>query len=310
MSLPDDKLDLDIAEVDWSEHRDVLLQLRGTVFIEEQQVPREIEWDGRDEESAHVLVRAGDLPVGCGRLLPEGKIGRMAVLKEYRGRGIGAHLLREMLEAARCRSLTRVFLHAQSHALDFYARAGFVPEGEEFDEAGIPHRAMSLWLDYAGYDRFLSAVSYPHPFSQLALNLAETTDRQFRLFSPALDHAVFDSQHWVDALSGLARRSRASEVRLLVTDTRGLVKRGHRLVTLARRLPSSIAIRRITDYPDLADETYALRDHNGVVFKPAEAERLGFYEPGSRSSARKFLDRFDLLWERARSDPELRVLGI
>ena len=307
MSTPED---LEICEVNWSDQRDVLRDLRGTVFVQEQQVPREIEWDGRDEESTHVLVKKGGVPIGCGRLLPEGKIGRMAVLPEHRGKGIGAALLGQMLAAARRRGLGRVFLHAQSHALDFYATAGFLAEGPEFEEAGIPHRSMAMILDYTGYDDFLNGLGYPHPFASLAVQLAATADRHLRVFSPALDHEVFDGTAMFSALAGVARRSRLSEVRILVTDTRPLVKRGHRLVTLARRLPTSVMVRQIQDYPDLAAETYVLRDDDGILYAPADAEREGFYEPGSRASTRKFIDRFDLLWERARPDPELRILGI
>jgi len=86
------------------------------------------------------------MPIGCGRLLRDGHIGRMAVLRECRGRGVGAALLALLVALARERGNDRAILNAQTHALPFYARFGFMPEGLEFTEAGIPHRTMTLTL--------------------------------------------------------------------------------------------------------------------------------------------------------------------
>jgi predicted GNAT family N-acyltransferase len=140
-------LPFSVKPVAWSVARDDLRRVRYAVFVEEQRVPEELEWDDLDEVAWHVLaVSSAGEPIGTGRLLPEGRIGRMAVAREWRGRGVGATLLQALIEHARATGLHRVHLHAQTHALHFYARSGFVVEGEEFDEAGIPHRAMTLTL--------------------------------------------------------------------------------------------------------------------------------------------------------------------
>ncbi|HLW74549.1 MAG TPA: GNAT family N-acetyltransferase [Gammaproteobacteria bacterium] len=136
-----------VRKADWELDREALRGLRRTVFIVEQRVPEDEEWDDLDPACLHTLAldRAG-IPIGTGRLTPDGKIGRMAVLKEWRGTGVGSALLAFLVEDARRRGIKDCRLNAQSHALTFYARHGFEPYGEEFMEAGIPHRAMHMRL--------------------------------------------------------------------------------------------------------------------------------------------------------------------
>ncbi|MDD5249473.1 MAG: GNAT family N-acetyltransferase [Rhodocyclaceae bacterium] len=121
--------------------------MREAVFVREQKVPIELEWDEFDAGSRHVLARdpSGD-PIGTGRLLPDGHVGRMAVLPAWRGKGVGRALLEALLDAARERQMPLLALHAQTAAADFYTRFGFKPEGEPFMEAGIPHIVMTLRL--------------------------------------------------------------------------------------------------------------------------------------------------------------------
>ena len=119
--------------------------IRRTVFIEEQQVPAAIEMDEDDAHAFHVIAFDDDRPVGCGRMVPHGdqvKIGRMAVLRERRGEGIGRQILEYLMESARLQGFHKAVLHAQLHAEGFYLKNGYVPEGEIFEEAGIAHRAM------------------------------------------------------------------------------------------------------------------------------------------------------------------------
>ncbi len=129
--------------VDWREASGTLSAIRTTVFVGEQGVPPEIEIDGRDPGCAHVVAESDSGgAVGTGRLMPEGRIGRMAVLAAWRGRGVGAAMLEALVAEARRRGFRETYLHAQAHAKDFYARHGFVVEGEEYLEAGIPHVLM------------------------------------------------------------------------------------------------------------------------------------------------------------------------
>lgn len=133
--------------VDWLAAAAALRAVRKTVFVDEQRVPEELEWDGIDEQCLHVLaVSATGEAIGTGRLLPDGHIGRMAVLQGWRGNGVGSALLAALIDAARERRHSVVELSAQTHAIGFYRRHGFAEVGAEYLEAGIPHRKMRLSL--------------------------------------------------------------------------------------------------------------------------------------------------------------------
>ena len=139
--------DFSIHETDWAHDAADLSAVRRVVFIDEQNVPEALEWDEYDAVSTHLLVRASDgVPIGCARLLPDGHIGRMAVLPVWRGHGVGRALLEAALKMAQGHGHRAVKLSAQTHAAGFYAAAGFVVEGAGYEEAGIPHLAMSKTL--------------------------------------------------------------------------------------------------------------------------------------------------------------------
>lgn len=128
---------------DWGMQQAHARTVRDDVFIREQNIPIELEWDEMDSVSLHALAYDEfDRPVGTGRLLPDGHIGRMAVIRDKRGAGIGGALLEALMQQAHARGDKSVVLSAQLHAEAFYARYGFIREGEEFMEAGIPHIQM------------------------------------------------------------------------------------------------------------------------------------------------------------------------
>lgn len=133
----------------WPQDINPLREVRTRVFIEEQNVPPDEEWDGYDDQCVHVLAWSGDESIGTARLLPEGKIGRMAVLKEWRGKGVGAAMLGFLVEEARERGHREVKLAAQTHAIPFYEKHGFTAYGDEFMDAGIPHYWMKAELEPA-----------------------------------------------------------------------------------------------------------------------------------------------------------------
>jgi predicted GNAT family N-acyltransferase len=135
------KMDL----VPWETACDDLRSIRHTVFVEEQGVPVEEERDEHDADSAHFLARdASGHPIGTARLLDSGRIGRVAVVQEWRGRGLGRSLMEAVIAEARRCGMTRPHLHAQVQTIPFYESLGFVVCGEEFEEAGILHREMEL----------------------------------------------------------------------------------------------------------------------------------------------------------------------
>jgi predicted GNAT family N-acyltransferase len=124
--------------------------IRRRVFIEEQHVPEEIEMDADDAHAFHVLATLEGVAIGCGRMVDHGasevKIGRMAVLQEFRNTGVGATILRFLIERASDRGVRKAILHAQLTAEGFYLKEGFTPVGDVFEEAGIAHRLMERAL--------------------------------------------------------------------------------------------------------------------------------------------------------------------
>jgi predicted GNAT family N-acyltransferase len=135
--------DVSIETGPWERLRNEAFPIRLTVFVEEQNVPPEVEADAWDEPSLHALARdGGGRPIGTARLLPDGHIGRVAVLREARGTGVGVALMQAMMNAAQQRGMLEVVLSAQVHAAGFYRNLGFVEEGSPFEEAGIAHIQM------------------------------------------------------------------------------------------------------------------------------------------------------------------------
>ena len=139
--------DFSIRPADFERDFDALRRIRVGVFCIEQDVPESLEWDGIDGDCEHALaIDAGGVAIGCGRLLPDGHIGRLAVVPDWRGRGVGSALLTHFVALARERGHAVARLNAQTHAIPFYEAHGFAVSGEIYDDAGIPHQAMSKAL--------------------------------------------------------------------------------------------------------------------------------------------------------------------
>ncbi len=141
--------DMIIEKVLKKYRREQAFCIRREVFIKEQNIAPEEEYDEYDLIAMHYLATINDKPVGTVRFLIEdtqGRIGRMAVLKTYRRRGIGRALLNRVIKEARLHGLEKLYLHAQLASLEFYRSSGFIPYGKPFNEADIPHQAMEKWL--------------------------------------------------------------------------------------------------------------------------------------------------------------------
>lgn len=145
-----------VSLVSWHDGEPLLRAIRESVFMREQHVPAELEWDGLDDSCRHALALSmkGDA-IGCGRIIPPpnkttpAHIGRLAVVPEWRGKRVGTAVLEALLDYARAMKYPQVIVHAQTQAMAFYRRFGFEPEGDEFMDAGIPHVLMRLALDDA-----------------------------------------------------------------------------------------------------------------------------------------------------------------
>lgn len=135
---------------DWSSRGPTARVVREAVFVQEQQVASEAEWDAWDAVARHAVIESGQVPIATGRLLSLGdgraRIGRMSVVRQHRGQGLGSTLLAALLDDARRLEFDAVVLHAQEHAIGFYQRAGFTIEGPAFEECNRPHQRMSKIL--------------------------------------------------------------------------------------------------------------------------------------------------------------------
>ncbi|WP_343786373.1 GNAT family N-acetyltransferase [Dokdonella soli] len=316
--IPDD---FGVEPASWAADLADLRAVREQVFVIEQQVPVEHEWDALDEKSRHVLARDRDgRPIGTGRLTPEHGIGRVAVLAEWRGKGVGEAIMRVLLEQARALHYPEIELHAQSHAVPFYAKLGFEPYGAEFDECGIAHRMMRRALEpFAGRDsaglspkpeaRILVADDREQAFTATAELLADAK-YEVAIYTRDLDAALFDVPATLDALKRVALSGRHAQIRIIVQDAKKPLADGHRLIALAQRLSSTIALRTPVDERDLQyPSAFLLNDRAGYLFRPLGNRLEGegsTYAPGRHAQLREL---FDQVWERSAPSEELRQLA-
>ncbi len=150
-------MNLSVKITNWQHHKTQLKEIRETVFIQEQNVPVELEWDGLDEKACHVLAEVllinkkqdKKLAIGTARIIINNKqahIGRMAVLSEWRGQGIGSKILKCCIDECKKKHVDKVVLNAQVYVTEFYQKMGFEMTSDEFLDAGIPHKQMTLFL--------------------------------------------------------------------------------------------------------------------------------------------------------------------
>jgi len=325
-------MEIHVVPVQWATHGEKLRQVRGVVFIEEQKVPRDLEWDGLDDQAHHFLAmnEAGQA-IGCARLLPSGQIGRMAVLKAFRGTGIGERLLDAAVEQAKKLRMDKVHLHAQIQAEPFYRKCGFQPVGQVFMEAGIPHRQMELDLPIpfenqgalprpavresrveTAVDDASELLSYrgASACAEGLVNALSAPRRQLMIYSQQLDPALFDRPEVSHALSAFARSGPPVRVQVLIHDSSLMVARGHRLLELARRLDSKIEIRRVPETFAESDATYLTWDSRGYWLQPDHRTYVALADHYDPVQANRFCEGFVRLWERSAGDPELRNLRL
>ncbi len=298
--------DFTVEPIDYASGIDDLRAVRETVFVVEQQVPIEEEWDDLDPLCEHVVARDRDgAPIGTGRLTPERKIGRMAVLRDWRGAGVGDALMHALLRAARARGWDSVALNAQVSAQAFYARHGFAPFGERFMEAGIEHQAMRRRLDrpQAIEDRAAAVM--------VTATLIDEARRSINIHTRDLDPGLFDVPRVLAALRRFAVRGGGREVRILLHDA-DTPQRAHApLLSLAQRLPSVFLMRELVDPVDQAyASSYIASDGGGYYFRPLGHRIEGESETDAAGRARQLMDSFRPVWERSRPCSELRALGI
>lgn len=301
--------ELRIKCADWDTDREQLKALRSAVFIEEQQVPPELEWEEQDKQAQHWLALLDDQAVGTCRMLKDGHIGRMAVLAEHRGQGIGRALLNAAIEQAHSENLLEAYLYAQTHALNFYSKAGFTAVGEEFMDAGIPHKTMRLTLQARQLGQHAGQFAI-QDYRAACADIIAQTQQQLCILSQHLDHSVFDNDNIVASISTLSRKSRYTEVRILILDSKKIVERGHRLLDLQRRLSSKILLRKTHALPSDVKNNLLISDRCGLIVQSIKEPEKIWGDYNNQPVAISHLDQFNYWWDKATVDNNLRLLEI
>ena len=298
--------DYHVEAVDYATTSSPLHEVRDAVFVQEQQVPRDLERDALDPLSHHVLARDGaGHAIGTARLTPDHRIGRMAVLPVWRGRGVGAAMLGALLEEARRRHWPDVSLHAQVDAEGFYARQGFLPEGERFFEAGIEHQGMRRTLS--------GPATIAHRAEAVAITTAIVAQarRTLVICSRALDPGLWDAPSVVDAVRHFATRQTGAQIQVLLQDAGTPQRMLAPLIGLGQRLPSVFAFREVQDPVDLSyTAAFVANDDHGYYHRPLGHRFDGEAGLTHAGRARQLSDEFTRMWERARPVTEYRALGI
>ena len=283
-----------------------LRAVRDEVFVGEQNVPVDLEHDALDPISTHVIARVMDSsPVGTGRLTTERHIGRMAVLAQWRGAGDGDALLLALVEQARMRGWSHVYLNAQVSALGFYQRHGFQPDGERFMEAGIEHQAMRRTLDGPRkIERQQEAI-------ETVTNIITSASRMLWIRSFTLDPGLLDAPDVMQAPRTFATSGRGNEVRILLHDAASPQTNHAPLLALAQRLPSVFLFRELVDPEDRTDPSAWIASDAGGYYLRRLGERIeGEAELHAPARCRQLRASHNQAWERARPVTEYRALGL
>ena len=295
-----------VEVIDFAIGRDDLQGIREVVFVQEQQVPAEMERDALDPQCVHVIARTADgMAIGTGRLTPDHRIGRMAVLRDWRGKGVGDAMLLALIGQARERGWREVALNAQASAITFYARHGFLPHGERFMEAGIEHLAMRRLLAGANaIEDYAAAVV-------TTTALISAARRGLWIYSRNLDPGLFDAPEVLDAFRSFATAGVGGEARILLQDAAAPQRAHAPLLELAQRLPSVFLFREPTDPVDRAyASAYLTNDHGGYYFRSLGHRLEGEADLHGPGRARQLRNTFEQVWERSRPVTEYRALGI
>ncbi len=288
-------------EAFWSEDKDTLREIRKVVFIQEQSVPQELEWDDRDSECWHTLVELDGKAVATGRLDSDGKIGRMAVLKEVRGQSIGLAVLNQLKKIARREGIRKTYMHAQCHAIDFYLKNGYKAIGGAYDEAGIPHQNAEEVLDVESLV-FTDAVTL----------LTESITKASNLILIKLNdvnHPLLCHSDFVKALKAKCVNERRLRIHILLDKTRPS-KRSDEFVRGYQRLTDKIFIRKYQTKQSEPDRRqYLIFDNQLVAWQTnPDYSDLRILRASHRVSS--FKGDFETAWNNSERDLSLLKLYI
>lgn len=307
---------MELNEVTWDDAQSALRLIRQSVFIDEQHVPEELEWDGDDKKAVHLLGKEGNRPVACARILEDGKLGRLAVLKDYRKHGWGGRLLRAAEQHIKERKKNRLYLNAQANSYQFYFNNGYRPSDEIFWDANIPHIRMQKILtrpDTISKTYMLGSDEENHYSDQPAASpvwfqiASSQSRREICIQINDLAHPLFNNVACIANLSAFIRQSHQTQVRILLNkEIPGLSE--HPLLQLHQRMSSRFKIR--IDHLPTNKEAYGnqiLFDLNGYL---RFDYRTSFCNFSNRTSVSRHKAHFEQYWASSRQLVEGRNLNV
>tara|TARA_R110002072_G_scaffold7773_2_gene41476 strand:- start:9090 stop:10571 length:1482 start_codon:yes stop_codon:yes gene_type:complete len=326
--------DYDTAEVSWTSGRKLIRSLRKSVLVSELGFASDLIEDAGDELNIHFRTQLNKQTIGVVRLDLEGNISRLAVDSDFRGRGVGQALVEAAIAKAQRFGLMSVQIEAFSALDGFVRQAGFESDGAPFDVQGREHQRYSKQIEYAEplIPERISQQGDPYDSGNSGYKLGETAaflllrrEEEFRriiiamcgqarqsiqLLSPMLDHKLFDNVELYEIFSALARRNKYTKIEILLYDSHRVVKNGHALLEIARRLPSSIGIRIV--HPELRHTNYefVLVDGAGVIYRQDYENYEGSANFKDITECNRLRRQFRAAWESGLQDPNLRQIKI
>lgn len=326
--------DYDTAEVSWQTARKLIRSLRKSVLVAEVGLPGSFIEDDQDSEYLHFRTQSNQQTMGAIRMDLEGNISRLAVDSNFRGKGVGQALVEAAVAKARRFGLQNVQLDALKTLTHFYEKSGFEAVGKPFLAFDLEHQHFERTLVYAeafvpersnlsgeayaaedsGYKLGETAgfllLRREDEFRRVVMAMAGQATHSIKLLSPLLDHKLFDRQELYEALSVLARRNKYTSVEILLYDSHRVVKNGHALLEIARRLPSSIGIRIV--HPELRhlNHEYMLADEGGIIYRQDYENYEGYANFRDVTECNRLKRQFRAAWESGLQDPNLRQLKI
>lgn len=303
--------DFFVEPADINHDRDALAAVREPVFQADFGLPPDRVWDSLDAQCRHVIAR--DLqgrPIGAGRLTPQHTIGRLAVLPEWRQRGVGRALVDALVDIARQLRWPALSLDAEVRAVPFYRKAGFTLVGEPFTENDVVHQPMRLDLAATAPLERQGAVPNAEsaeiefdgltPCREALLPLLRAARRQLFIHTRAMDPELFCGDEVLRELRRIATAGRGAEIRILVQDPETALHDGAPLLALAQRLSSAVQVRT----PDQDGEqafagAYVINDDAGLLFRPIGSRYEGSARHHAPGHHRQLLEQFRHAWDRA-----------
>lgn len=321
---------MNVLITSWQKNHERISNIRRTVFIEEQNVNEDEEWDDRDmlESTKHFLAIQDTTPqnpnievaIGTARILASGKIGRVAVLKTHRRQGIGKLLVRSAIKAALTMRCTNIYLDAQLSAMEMYAALGFVAEGDIFLDAGIEHKRMVLQLSQdnlsAIYGDARQDIHNIHDAQQHLIQQSSQAHKTINILTEHLRPQLYAAAEFVDAISKLARKSRHARIRILIKDPSMTSSTSHALIGLSQRLSSAIEVRVLTkssreSRTEGTEHNYLICDKQHIVHFKHEEKAIGHANYHAMAEIKHLTNSFNYLWEsHSEPDSNLRRLSL